>query len=58
MTLAGSTTPAFVDVLAGLGVEAVTRGECVDLLGYHAAFEAGVDRDLLEWCGGGASACR
>src|SRR5262249_15806254 len=37
-----------VDVLAGGRVEAVTRGERVDLLRDDTTLEAGVDRDLLE----------
>src|SRR5919202_4191227 len=37
-----------VDVLAGRGVEAVTALEPAHLLDHDAAFEAGVDGDLLE----------
>src|SRR5687768_9991864 len=37
-----------VDVLAGRGVEAVTRRQRADLLRHDAALEAGVDGDLLE----------
>src|SRR2546421_563480 len=35
-------------VHAGGGVEAVARGQGLDLLHHDAALEAGVDRDLLE----------
>src|SRR4029077_14979492 len=48
--LCGVNNPGLehVDVLAGRGVEAVTRAERLHLLGHHAALEAGVHRDLLE----------
>src|SRR6266487_2530192 len=36
------------DVLAGRGVQAVTRVEPADLLDNHTALEAGVHRDLLQ----------
>src|SRR5215475_6424694 len=37
-----------VDILAVSGVEAVTSRQTPHLLSHHAAFEAGVDRDLLQ----------
>src|SRR5215469_15839007 len=37
-----------VDVVAGGGVEALTRGKRLDLLDHDAALEARVDRDLLQ----------
>src|SRR5215468_1108534 len=37
-----------IGVLAGRGVQALPAGQRLDLLDHHAAFEAGVHRDLLE----------